>query len=455
MRMPTRLHQPCEIIDERFKYAATDVSPPPMELPRLNTTGGIGRHHRCERWRPPGGLRRRGADTSRGTRTHGEAVRTGSWNRRTKPEWPYTVANGMDGSALARFLKWLVRGIVQAFSGVLAGCRHSHDCASPSRGRGRASHGGTFMSAIWSHRIRARSPRTNGTLDGSTPAFDLRGDNPIGWRRDVGGEAEALGPIEWLPPDVEARRGTLSRYTAQAAPNPSFTGTLLTKMDDDVYGADHLWDLVLAREYSGAQLVGKRLEFVYLAASDRTLRWFNGGGERYQTSALAGGTLLIARDGLDRCGGWRKVQGGVDTALAEDVRRARLPHPRRWVHDDSARLPPYLGRQGWFGRRPSRQSRARLARVPAWPASRLRACRASGADPGRNAVFTVKEALPSPACSTCLRVPDWYSRGLFEACRAARWAVGLLSRPSPRVLGRMNENSPTGRSRPRRIVRGA
>lgn len=166
-----------------------------------------------------------------------------------------------------------------------------------------------LLSAIRSHRIRAKSPRTNGTLDGSTPAFDLRGYNPIGWQRDVGGEAAALGPIERLPPDVEARRGTLSRYTAQAAPNPSFTGTLLTKMDDDVYEVDHLWDLVLAREYSGVQLVGKRLEFVYLAASDRTLRWFNGGGERYQTSALAGGTLLIARDGLDRCGGWRKVQG--------------------------------------------------------------------------------------------------------------------------------------------------
>ena len=293
-------------------------------------------------------------------------------------------------------------------------------------------------SAIRSRKIRARSPRTNGTLDGLTPPFDLRGYNPIGWRRDVGDEAAALGPVEWLPPAVEARRvahprylhrlrrihhleevaafhpdtvtrsGDLARLAASgvvvhladrdqrlqpllgnrlyrlitmnmsgiyagarehlsiamrraalckhsswgrtkqqgrkelplvsillASKRPSFlpwalanvarqtcprvdlvlalhgaefaeverrvaelphpakvlrspaskplgavldaeaeasTGTPLTNMDDDVYGADHLWNLVLAREYSGAQLVGKWLEFVYLAASDRTIR---------------------------------------------------------------------------------------------------------------------------------------------------------------------------------------
>ena len=101
------------------------------------------------------------------------------------------------------------------------------------------------------------------------------------------------------------------------------SGTLLTKMDDDdAYGADHLWDLVLAREYSGAQLVGKWLEFVYLAASDRTMRWFNGRSERYQASVLAGGTLLVSRRDLDRAGGWRKAPRGVDTALAADVLQA-------------------------------------------------------------------------------------------------------------------------------------
>ena len=97
-------------------------------------------------------------------------------------------------------------------------------------------------------------------------------------------------------------------------------GTLLTKMDDDeVYGPDHLWDLVLAREYSQAQLVGKWLEYIYLAAADRTIRWRNGAGERYWPSSLAGSALLISQQDLRRCGGWRNTPESVDVKLAQDV----------------------------------------------------------------------------------------------------------------------------------------
>ena len=98
------------------------------------------------------------------------------------------------------------------------------------------------------------------------------------------------------------------------------TGTLLAKMDDDdLYGPEHLWDLVLAREYSQAELVGKWPEHVYLASADRTIRWRNGGGERYYASSPAGGTLLISRSDLRDCGGWRQASAAVDTLLAEDV----------------------------------------------------------------------------------------------------------------------------------------
>ncbi len=101
-------------------------------------------------------------------------------------------------------------------------------------------------------------------------------------------------------------------------------GTLLAKMDDDdMYGAEHIWDLVLAREYSGAQLVGKSLEFIYLAASDRTIHRRYEGCERYRTASPGGGALLISRNDLDRAGGWRNLPGGVDVALAEDTLRAR------------------------------------------------------------------------------------------------------------------------------------
>ena len=100
-------------------------------------------------------------------------------------------------------------------------------------------------------------------------------------------------------------------------------GTLLTKMDDDdAYGAEHIWDLAAAQEYSGAELVGKWMEFTYLAASNRTVYAPGGGGERYWTQAPAGGAMLISRRGLDRAGGWRKVPRSVDLALTEDVLRS-------------------------------------------------------------------------------------------------------------------------------------
>ena len=100
------------------------------------------------------------------------------------------------------------------------------------------------------------------------------------------------------------------------------SGTLLAKMDDDdAYGANHVWDLVLAHEYSRAQLVGKSIEYIYLAASDRTLLWRNGDNERYRVFLPAGGASLIARRDLDRVGGWRKAPRGVDKTLMEDVLR--------------------------------------------------------------------------------------------------------------------------------------
>ena len=99
-------------------------------------------------------------------------------------------------------------------------------------------------------------------------------------------------------------------------------GVLVTKMDDDdLYGAEHVWDLVLAREYTGATLVGKRSETVYLADEDRTVSCFAGGAERYGRY-LNGGCLMIGRAELADVGGWRRVPMGVDGALIEDVGRS-------------------------------------------------------------------------------------------------------------------------------------
>ena len=98
-------------------------------------------------------------------------------------------------------------------------------------------------------------------------------------------------------------------------------GELVTKFDDDdFYGPEHIWDLVLAHEYSRASLVGKAAEYVYLEGADRTLRRFRGGAERSGSMlSLAGGAMLIARSDLDALVGWQSVPSGVDRALMEDV----------------------------------------------------------------------------------------------------------------------------------------
>ena len=122
-------------------------------------------------------------------------------------------------------------------------------------------------------------------------------------------------PVKVLRLDGDRSLGSVLNAATAAA-----GGTLLAKMDDDdVYGPEHLWDLVLAREYSGAALVGKFPATVYLARTDRTVRCRPVRNETWARS-ISGGTMLIARADLERAGGWRRVRRHVDQAL--DRRRA-------------------------------------------------------------------------------------------------------------------------------------
>ena len=96
-------------------------------------------------------------------------------------------------------------------------------------------------------------------------------------------------------------------------------GDLLTKIDDDdIYGPEHVWDLVLARQYSGAQLVGKALDWVHLQSEDVTVFRPTYAAEKY-ASFVAGGTILISRADLGAVGGWRPVPKSVDRALLDRV----------------------------------------------------------------------------------------------------------------------------------------
>ncbi|GLW09943.1 hypothetical protein Misp01_50720 [Microtetraspora sp. NBRC 13810] len=92
------------------------------------------------------------------------------------------------------------------------------------------------------------------------------------------------------------------------------TGTYVTKWDDDDwYGPDHLADLVLARGYSGADLVGSASEFFYLEQINVTIRrrWTS----EVMSDHVAGGTFLISRETFDALGGFRPIPRSVDIEL--------------------------------------------------------------------------------------------------------------------------------------------
>ena len=136
--------------------------------------------------------------------------------------------------------------------------------------------------------------------------------------RDI---ARAVAPLA-IPVQIvraDAHRAfpdVLNAATAAAS------GDLVTKMDDDdLYDAHHVWDLVLAWEYSAAHLVGKGVEVVYLARLNQTVEPRRNGGER-DTTHVAGGTMLVSRDDLGAIGGWQGVPPYVDRTLIDDIVRA-------------------------------------------------------------------------------------------------------------------------------------
>ena len=163
------------------------------------------------------------------------------------------------------------------------------------------------------------------------------------------------------------------------------SGHYVAKMDDDDwYGPHHLEDLLLAREYSDAVLVGAPVEFTYLAGPDITTRR-NHAGEQF-TRHVAGGTMFLSRHDLMSVGGWRNTPSAVDRGLIDAIlasggrvyrthgqnymmhRRAsadsRLAHT--WQADDSVFLQDV--REQWNGFHPAPQ----LNLPPRQPSQELR-----------------------------------------------------------------------------------
>jgi len=96
-------------------------------------------------------------------------------------------------------------------------------------------------------------------------------------------------------------------------------GDFVTKVDDDdYYHPDHVWDLVVAREYSGAQLVGKALDWIAVESADCTVFRPEYPSEQY-ARFVAGATMLISQEDLRSVGGFRPVPRSIDRSLIKGV----------------------------------------------------------------------------------------------------------------------------------------
>ncbi|GAA1456125.1 glycosyltransferase family 2 protein [Nocardiopsis exhalans] len=143
-----------------------------------------------------------------------------------------------------------------------------------------------------------------------------------GFDTDAPGVAEAVGAyralgrelVVWRP-DADMVFGSVLNGAIGRA-----SGFLVAKMDDDDwYGPEHLSDLVLARRYSGADLVGCATEYHYLEPLDVTVRRFVP-SERFARHVTGAG-LMTDRSLLEEVGGFRPLGLGEDGALLEDARR--------------------------------------------------------------------------------------------------------------------------------------
>ncbi|PWV58037.1 glycosyltransferase family A protein [Nocardiopsis sp. L17-MgMaSL7] len=99
------------------------------------------------------------------------------------------------------------------------------------------------------------------------------------------------------------------------------SGSVIAKWDDDDwYGPEHLADMLMARTYACADLVGVTQDLVYLEELDLTV-W-----RSYQTEKpspdVVGSTIVIDRSVLRDVGGFRPLPRAIDSQLLLAVRRS-------------------------------------------------------------------------------------------------------------------------------------
>src|SRR5690606_23320930 len=120
--------------------------------------------------------------------------------------------------------------------------------------------------------------------------------------RDVVRRALGERPHQVLAFDPDTFFGDVLTGAAQAA-----SAEVLMKWDDDDwYSPDAVHDLLMARRYTGADVVGMPSEFVYLEEGDLTVRR-NHPTELF-ARFVAGGTLLLDRGLVRSLADFRRVR---------------------------------------------------------------------------------------------------------------------------------------------------
>lgn len=189
---------------------------------------------------------------------------------------------------------------------------------------------------------------------------------PHGFAVDPESVRSAVGPgvdVRVVPADADTLFGDVLQAAAVAA-----DGDVLLKMDDDDwYAPDVVADLLRARVYSGAELVGMPAEFHYLAPRDLTVK--RGHPTELYARFVAGGTMMVDREVLREVGGFRPVRKYVDAQLLTAVTAAggaiyrthglgyvlrRNESGHTWEVDLDYLLDPSRVERTWPGLTPSR-----------------------------------------------------------------------------------------------------
>lgn len=189
-----------------------------------------------------------------------------------------------------------------------------------------------------------------------------------GWEPDRDAVRRVLGdrPHQVLTFDESTFFGDVLTAAAHAASSE----VLLKVDDDDWYSPDAVHDLLMARRFSGADVVGMPSEFVYLHANehraDLTVRR-NHPSEIF-ARFVAGGTLLMDRGLLRSLGDFRRVRKYVDAQLLAGVEAAggriyrthglgyvlrRTGAGHTWQRDDEEFRRPDIVAAEWNGFQPS------------------------------------------------------------------------------------------------------